>query len=281
MGALSVNRIDTLTGRRPVLPTLTAAIVAVLLAACTQTPAIPTPLGAETSGEVPSAQYMPGETGTSSIAVPGDGPHFPGQGILGLSQSAEQITWQTDDGERKSLSIQEVEGAYPKIFDPGLSQIGRPAVSPSGRFFAYVAGPVVGSLLLHGWHLGLADENGALVGLYSAQTHPRCYVHDFVWLPDEKGIVVEPAACGAIGHLVLLTEDAKVVFEVTTRGIKGILYVSPDSRWAALDDGPFAGPSRRIEFISLENPDMRLDLSASEIGGLHQWLEREWVRPQT
>ena len=90
---------------------------------------------------------------------------------------------------------------------------------------------------------------------------------------------MEPAACGAIEHLVLLTEDGKVVFDVTTRGIKGSLYVSPDSRWAALDDGPGnrLNPrfDRRIEFISLEDPNIRLDLPAA---GITEWLEREWVK---
>ena len=120
------------------------------------------------------------------------------------------------------------------------------------------------------------------MGLYSAQTHPRCYVHDFVWLPDENGIVVQSAGCGRVGRLVLLTEDAEVVFDVTTRGIKGILSISPDSRWVALDDGPgdrlHPRINRRIEFISLEDPIIRLNLPA---GGLNEWLVREWARGQS
>ncbi|MCH8989814.1 MAG: hypothetical protein IIA92_13545 [Chloroflexi bacterium] len=195
-----------------------------------------------------------------------------------LSQTPEQIAWPTEGGERRSLSIQEFEGAYPEIFDPGLSRFGRADVSPSGRVIAFIVGPVVGSLTLNGWHLGLADMDGSLVGLYSAQTEPSCYIHDFVWLPDQSGIVVEPAGCGAIGHLVLLTEDGKVVFDVTTRGIKWVLSVSPDSRWAALEgpeDRLNPGSDRRIEFISLEDPSIRLDLPAA---GITEWLEREWVK---
>ena len=199
--------------------------------------------------------------------------------LLKLVQTPEQISWHTDGGEARSLSIQEFERTYPEIFDPGLSRFTRADASPSGQGIAFIVSPVVGSLTLNGWHLGLADMDGALVGLYRAQNDPRCYIHDFVWLPDESGIVVEPAGCGAIGHLVLLTEDAKVFFDVTTRGIKRVLYVSPDSRWAALDDGPGnqLNPrvDRRIEFISLEDPDIRLDLPAD---GITDWLEREWVK---
>ena len=78
--------------------------------------------------------------------------------------------------------------------------------------------------------------------------------------------------------LVLLTQDAKVVFDVPAR--RGTLYVSPDSQWAALDDGPAAEPDRRIEFISLENPDIRLDLPVSAGSGITDWLQKEWRRPQ-
>ncbi|MCH8297692.1 MAG: hypothetical protein IH873_06470 [Chloroflexi bacterium] len=192
-----------------------------------------------------------------------------------LSQTPEQIAWRTDGGEPRSLSIQEFEGAYPEIFDPGLSRFGRADVSPSGRVIAFIVGPVVGSLTLNGWHLGLADMDGALVGLYSAQTGTRCWIADFVWRPDEKGIVVERPGCG----LVLLTEDAKLVFDVAMGVFTRSLYVSPDSRWAALDDGPGdrLNPrlDRRIEFISLEDPNIRLDLPAA---GITDWLERKWVR---
>ena len=135
---------------------------------------------------------------------------------------------------------------------------------------------------LNGWHLGLADAEGTLVGLYSAQTDPMCYVHDFAWTPDEQGIVVELPSCG----LVLLAPDAKVVFDVPTLRVKGALFISPDSRWAALVDGarptglPYPpGPTHergeRIEFISLEDPNIRLDLP---VGELSQWLFRDWAR---
>jgi len=157
---------------------------------------------------------------------------------------------------------------------------------------AFVVSPIVGSLSLNGWHLGLASADGTIAGFYSAQTDPRCYVHDFAWRPDEKGIVVEPAGCGGVGRLALLTPDAKVVFEVPTQGVKGLLYISPDSLWAALVDGarptglPYPpGPThekkQRTEFISLENPDIRLDLPVSGMGGLYEWLERVWVRGQS
>ena len=253
--------------------TLIPAIALLLVAACTGAPATPT--GAETAGEVPAAQPMPG----ALVAVPGSSPQTSRPAISMLSQTPEQIAWRIEGGERKSLSIQEIEEAYPKIFDPGLSKIGRADVSPSGRVIAFIVGPVVGSLRLNGWHLGLADVEGVVVGLYSAQFDPMCYIHDFVWRPDQKGIVVEPAGCAAIGHLVLLTEDGKVVFDVTTRGIKWVLSVSPDSRWAALEgpkDRLNPGSDRRIEFISLEDPSIRLDLPAA---GITEWLDREWVKP--
>ena len=271
-----MNRMATLTGRRPVLPTLTAAIVAILLAACNG--ATPT----STPPSTTALQQRMEETVVLVSPPPSASSEGPGPTISELSVTDEQISWRTSAGGDKSLELAKVEGAYPDIFDPGLSKFSKRKgpVSPSGRFFAFVVAPVVGGLLLNGWHLGLADADGALVGLYSAQTHPMCYVHDFVWLPDEKGIVVEPAACGGVGHLVLLTEDAKVVFDVTTRGIKGILSISPDSRWVALDDGPgdrlHPRINRRIEFISLEDPNIRLDLPADE---LNQWLGLEWARP--
>lgn len=214
------------------------------------------------------------------VAVPGSTSHTPEQSKLKLSQTPEQIAWRTEGGENISLSIQDFEAAYPEIFDSGLSRFTRADVSPSGRVIAFIISPVVGSLLLNDWHLGLADMDGALVGLYSAQTEPRCYIHDFVWRPDQKGIVVEPAGCGAIGRLVLLTEDGKVVFDVATRGIKGVLSVSADSRWAALEgpeDRLDPGSDRRIEFISLEDPSIRLDLPAA---GITEWLSREWVKRQ-
>ncbi len=262
---------------RRYLSTLIPALALLLVAACTGDSATPT--GAEPSGEATAAQRMSEETETPSVTVPGSGQNIPELAISMLSRTPEQIAWQTEGGERRSLNIQEIEGAYPEIFDPGLSQIGRADVSPSGRVIAFVVSPVVGSLTLNGWHLGLADVDGALLGLYSAQTEPRCYIHDFAWLPDENGIVVEPAGCGAIGHLVLLTGDGKVVFDVTTRGIKGFLSVSPDSRWVALDDGPGnrLNPrvDRRIEFIFLEDPNIRLDLPAA---GITEWLDRQWMR---
>ena len=255
----------------------TPAIALLLVIACAGSPATPT--GTETAGEVPAAQRMPGETVTPSVTVSGSSPHIPGMAISMLLQTPEQIAWRIEGGEPRSLSIQEIEGSYPEIFDPGLSKIGSVDVSPSGRVIAFIVGPVVGSLTLNGWHLGLADMDGSLVGLYSAQTEPRCYIHDFVWRPDQRGIVVEPAGCGAIGHLVLLTEEGKVVFDVTTRGIKWVLSVSPDSRWAALEgpeDRLNPGSDQWIEFISLEDPSIRLDLPAA---GITEWLDREWVKP--
>lgn len=252
------------------------AIALVLVIAGAGAPATPSVTGAPI--ETPAAQTIPGETETPLVAVPGSTPRTPGQSKLKLSQTPERIAWQTDGGEPRSLSIQEFEASYPEIFDPGLSRFGRADVSPSGQVIAFIVSPVVGSLTLNGWHLGLADMDGALVGLYSLQTEPRCYVHDFLWLPDQSGIVVEPAACGAIGHLVLLTEDGKLVFDVTTRRIKGVLSVSPDSRWAALEgpeDRLNPRVDRRIEFISLEDPSIRLDLPAA---GITEWLDREWVK---
>lgn len=205
-----------------------------------------------------------------------------GPTISELSITDEHIAWRTSAGDDKSLAIDRVERAYPDIFDAGLNQTGRGSVSPSGRFFAFVVGPIVGSMRLNGWHLGLSNADGTIVGLYSAQTDPMCYIHDFTWRADEKGIVLEPAGCGGIGRLVLLDEEASVVFDVTTRGIKGALYVSPDSKWAALDDGPGnrdnPRPNRRIEFISLEDPDIRLDLPTSGLGRLNEWLELEWLK---
>ncbi len=251
---------------------LLGALTLSLLAACAG--AAPTAPPASTAALQQSAEetVIPVNAPTSATSQ--------GQGttISELSWAPERLSWRTNDGEDKSLELAKVEGAYPDIFDPGLSQIGSGSVSPSGRFVAFVVSPIVGSMRRNGWHLALADADGALVGLYSAQTGPRwCYVHDFAWLPDEKGIVVEPAGCGAIGHLVLLTKDANVVFDVTTRGIKGILSVSPDSKWVALDDGPAVGPNRRIEFISLEDPNIRLDLPAD---GLNEWILGEWERRQ-
>lgn len=257
---------------------LFGALTLVLLAACAG--ATPTPTA--TPASTPVFQQRVEETVVPVSAPATAGSEGQGLTILELSVTDEQISWRTSADGDNSLGLGKVERAYPDIFDPGLSKFStrRGPVSPSGRFFAFVVAPVVGSLVLNGWHLGLADADGALLGLYSAQTDPTCYVHDFVWLPDEKGIVVEPAGCGAIGHLVLLTQDARVVFDVTTRGIKGFLSVSPDSRWAALDDGPgdLLNPriNRRIEFISLEDPSIRLDLPAD---GLNEWLEQEWVTP--
>ena len=53
---------------------------------------------------------------------------------------------------------------------------------------AFVVSPIVGSLPLNGWHLGLASADGTIAGFYNAQTAPRCYVHDFAWWPDEKAL---------------------------------------------------------------------------------------------
>ena len=236
-----------------------------------------TPLPTATPAEVPTAAP------SLPLSRPDPKPQSPPI-VSALSRTENHISWRTGDGEKQLLDIDAVQKAYP---DASLSYFHTPyltsKVSPSRSAIAFQVQATSHRPGVSGYHLGLVSADGTLLGLYSVPPYnPTCHVFDFNWRPDEEGVVVQIAGPGC-GRLVLLTRDARVVFDVETLRVKGYLHVRPDSRWAALFQG-FAEVDGRIqqvkrsEFISLENPDIRLDVPISEGDSLRNELAERWIR---
>ena len=199
-----------------------------------------------------------------------------------FSLAHERLSWRTSDGQEKSIEMQSLEQAYPDAL-PAMRyhRFLRAEISPTGHFIGAL---VVAFAFPEGgageaWHLALISAEGRILGLHSAPDYP-CYIHDYAWRPDEQGMVVEIAGGGwrsaeqptvDCRRLALLGVDGQTVFDVETRGLKGMLFISPDSQWAGLDDGPAAGEKRRVELIWLADPKARLDLPISVLDELDGW----------
>lgn len=222
----------------------------------------------------------------ASSASPTSTPHSaPSVTVTNLTLTHEHLSWSTNDGQEQSLQVESLIRAYPENM-PATSKKGyrilRAEISPSERFIAFLLAGA-GPSWRQTWHLGIVDAEGIVRGLYSAAGQP-CFIYEYVWRPDEQGIVVELAGGGTntppegCARVVLLDPATQVVYDVQISRLKNALFVSPDTRWVGLYGRSGPEEDWRVEFVWLADPTIRLDVPIDVQGTLWNELWNRWAR---
>ena len=100
-----------------------------------------------------------------------------------------------------------------------------------------------------------------MLGLYGAPADKDgpLLVYNIRWRPSDESLLVQLRWGPGSGRLVLLDRSASEVWDVPTKTWRATtVLVSPDSRWAALDQSWASGDEQMIEFIKLDDPAVAL-----------------------
>lgn len=187
--------------------------------------------------------------------------------ISDLRVARTTLTWQTSGETVRGITIGQVQDANRKELPPDIYEFKGAEISPSRSVVAFqfvrLAGERGGPI---SWNIGVASRLGEVIGTYTIDQ--SCYLYEFAWTSDSSAVVLRLAPCRRV---LVLTPQGTLRADIATRGVKGILLTSPDSKWVAIDDGPSAGRERRIEFLSIEEPGVRSDRDVTALAELGGW----------